>query len=323
MRQKVFLFLVLAWFIFETPRVVLAADINASDVIAGVNALRASQGLAPYQEDGWLMGYAQQHSEYQASINTSTHTHSDGVLPWSIGIQENIAAGTAGYISVDFIVNLIWSDALHMKTMVGYTSGFVGMGVASSGGITYITLDVRPGNNPATLPAGQGALGVTLPTSTPRPFVPIVTSTPLPDGRIVHIVAEGDTLWSIAVSYGVKMDDIRRLNNLPAGFTAIRIGQKLVIRLAAATATGQTGTPTGQLATDTQTVTATFTRLPPSQTLSPTPSLTATLTRQPSVTQTPLPQVSTGFNTRVVGIALVIFCAIGLLVVGFTGFRKR
>lgn len=225
----------------------------------------------------------------------------------------------------DFIVNQIWSDAIHMNTMVGYASGFVGVGIATHGSTTYITLDARPGGSAAISAPRQGAgvLAATVPTSTPRPFVPIVTSTPLPDGRIVHVVASGDSLWSIAVSYGVTMDEIRGLNNLPAGFTAIRIGQKLVIRLAAATTTGQAGTPSVQAATGMPTLSATFTRLPSTQTRTPISSETTILTMQPSATQTPLPQVSPVIDRRTIGIVLIVICAIGLLVVGLTGFRKR
>jgi LysM repeat protein len=168
---------------------------------------------------------------------------------------------------------------------------------------------------------GAGILVATLPTSTPRPFVPLVTSTPLPDGRIVHVVASGDSLWSIAVSYDVTMDEIRGLNSLPAGSTAIQIGQKLVIRVAFATVIVPSGTPSTQDATGT--LTATFTRLPPTQTQTLNPSETLTQTMQPSATQTPLPQVSLVIDRRSIGIALIVICAIGLLVVGLTGFRKR
>ena len=105
-----------------------AQNFNAYDLIAAVNNLRANQGLSPYEVDAWLMDYAQQHSNYQASINSSTHTHKDGSNSLSIGVMENIAGGTASLMTVDFIVNQIWADAVHMKTMVGYSSGTVGAG---------------------------------------------------------------------------------------------------------------------------------------------------------------------------------------------------
>ena len=161
------------------------------------------------------------------------------------------------------------------------------------------------------------------PTSTPRPFIPIVTSTPLPDGKIIHVVASGDALWSIAVSYGVTMDEIRSLNNMAAGSTSIRIGQSLLIREAIGTVIVQAASPSGQAATATPTLTEAFTLSPPAQTRTPTPTEAVTLTMQPSSTQTPLPPASPGVDRRSIGIALIVVCAIGLLVVGLTGFRKH
>ncbi|HEY5730200.1 MAG TPA: LysM peptidoglycan-binding domain-containing protein [Anaerolineales bacterium] len=42
----------------------------------------------------------------------------------------------------------------------------------------------------------------------------VVISTPNADGDVMHDVLAGQTLWQIAVSYDVKIEDIKRLNNL-------------------------------------------------------------------------------------------------------------
>lgn len=55
--------------------------LSAYDVIASVNDLRANQGLAAYPVDSGLMAYAQQHSEYMVSTDTTSHVHSDGTTP--------------------------------------------------------------------------------------------------------------------------------------------------------------------------------------------------------------------------------------------------
>jgi LysM repeat protein len=46
---------------------------------------------------------------------------------------------------------------------------------------------------------------------------------------VIHQVQSGQSLWSIAIKYGVKIDSIRRLNNIsPEG--TIYMGQKLIIK---------------------------------------------------------------------------------------------
>jgi len=138
-----------------------AQNFSAYDLIAAVNALRANQGLEPYQVDSGLMSYAQEHSEYQARTGISTHTHSDGLSPRAYGITENIANGTTSFMTLNLVINQIWADAIHMNTMVGYESGFAGVGIATSGDMVYITLDVRPGKSAATLAPSAGTQGST------------------------------------------------------------------------------------------------------------------------------------------------------------------
>ncbi len=63
-----------------------------------------------------------------------------------------------------------------------------------------------------------------------EPQQPVATSTPLPDGTIVHVVEEGDTLFAIAFTYGVDVDELRRLNAGTLGPDALlSIGQEIVI----------------------------------------------------------------------------------------------
>ncbi len=45
-------------------------------------------------------------------------------------------------------------------------------------------------------------------------LTPFPTPTPGPDGRIIYIVKEGDTLWRVSAITGVPLDQLRELNNL-------------------------------------------------------------------------------------------------------------
>ncbi len=213
------------------------ASLTASDILAAVNALRASQGLEPYEVDSGLMAYAQAHSEYQAAIQTSTHEHKDGSVSLSIGVVENVAGGDSNYLTAEMVVYGTWADPVHMQTMVGHSSGAMGVGVAVNGGTMYITLNVRPGGQVEVQPTVPGAPASTRASensagslsATQVPPTPFQTATPQANGSILHIVGPGQSLWSIAISYGVRIDDLRRLNGLAAESNTIYEGQKLLV----------------------------------------------------------------------------------------------
>ena len=203
-------------------------SITAGEVMALVNELRRSQGLQPYSVDPGITAYAQEHSEYQASIGVSTHLHSDGQNSLAHGLVENVAGGDTGYLTAQAVVYKIWADPVHMKTMVGYASGSAGVGVASSGGTDYVTLNVRPGGDEAIPTRPGGAPGLD-PAYTPIALVPLRTATMKPSGAVVHEVGYGQTLWAIALAYGVPAARIRELNSMAPDDSSIWAGQWLLI----------------------------------------------------------------------------------------------
>ena len=77
-----------------------------------------------------------------------------------------------------------------------------------------------PAQPAAAQPAPQSSSVV---NSAPAP-----TPLPRPDGAIVHIVKAGDTIFGLALQYGVQMDQILQLNGLTKD-SLIRVGQELVI----------------------------------------------------------------------------------------------
>ena len=246
---------------------VRAADPTPQELIAAVNALRASEGLPAYTFDSGLSSYAQAQADYMASTGTLTHTRPDGSVPWASGLKENIAYGQQ--MTPDIAVNQVWTDALHHDPMV-LPGGAVGAGVAGGGGNIYFSLVVRPsGVAAATQPAqpptqsSSGQVAQVVPTATATVAVGA-------DGAITHVVVTGDTLTSIAAKYGVTVDEIKRLNNI-GDDNLIFLGTTLIIRAA------NTATPTPE----------------PSATPSPeTPTGTPTATEQAPATQTPTPTLA-------------------------------
>ena len=280
---------------WANARTARAQSETGYDLVSAVNALRAQHGLAPYTVDPGIMGYAQEHAEYQASTNTSTHIHSDGSLSLSAGLKENVAAGDVGVVTVSVVVYQIWVDTGHRRVLTGYASGEIGAGVAlSDSGTMYYVVNVRPGEEVA---------------STAAPFAPLQTSTPAQDGSLVHTVLPGQTLWEIAVSYGVTIDQIRSLNDIASDSTVIQPGQVLLIRLAGASAATEVASTAA--AADSTTV---LTIPPPS----PAPSATASATPTPLAVAVP----AAPSRTRVV-IAMVLTVTIPILLIAAgIGFRK-
>ena len=281
-----------------------------------------SKGLEPYGIDSGLMSYAQQHAEYMASIQSATHTHSDGSVAWESGIQENVATGTEGIVTVSIVVYQIWSDWIHWKTMVDYASGDVGAGVAlGDDGMVYYVLNVRAGAAvPITVPtSGLGSvvpIAVGSPTITPDLIAILIKSTPAADGSISHVVDFGQSLWSIAIAYGVKMDDIRQLNNLAMDLTIINVGQKLLIFPASKDTI---------LSEDMVTSTITKPVVATKMTVTKSPTITATKTTSitHTIAPTSTPEVSKESKGKNYFYILITISLIGLLFATFFGFRKR
>jgi LysM repeat protein len=331
LHRWVLLILVLVPILF-TPSVNSSAQgETASDLINAVNALRAGQGLPPYQVDSGLMKYAQEHSEYMASIHQGTHQHRDGSLPWEIGLQENVASGTG--VTVQVVVNDLWVDEGHRKTMVNFSNGAIGAGIATSdNGQIYYTIDVRPAGSskigtaaPTTartsLPGtGTSSIPLTTGTAVPGtavPFIPLVTNTPQQDGAIIHIVRAGETLWKIAYSYGVAVDEIRRLNGIAADSIAIYVNQRLLIRPAHAitpTLPGKStqSSPPGALSPTSPSAPHPTTTMTPEY--SPSPILTF-----PPTTPSPVPtavEQSAGNQNILLIVGISAFLGAGLLLYG-------
>jgi len=220
-----------------------APAMNVYDLIAAVNQLRAANNLPPYEVNGSLMAAAQAHSEYQASIGQITHTGAGGTHAKdraiaagygggaTVSVSENIAGGSS--LTIQGAVLMWQGDALHLNTMLGASYTHVGAGIAKAGGLTYYTLDVgyiagSPGSG-STSAARVDTSANAQPIATVVAFNPVMISTPQEDGSIVHIVRSGQSLWSIAATYEIELQELLALNNLAPG-AWIFPGDKLIIQ---------------------------------------------------------------------------------------------
>lgn len=256
------------------------------DLINAVNALRASNGLPAYSINSILMYAAQNHADFMAVTGNVTHTGAGGSsvtdrllaagypLAGDISLggfrSENIISGSED-MSAQSAVDAWTGDAPHLNTMLSPNLTEIGAGVAVADGRVYYVIDcARPttsGAPQAVTPAVGGGSAV---PGAGAVIYPVVVSTPNVDGNVVHEVRSGQSLWQIAIDYGVKIDDIKRLNNLVDN--NIYPGDKLLIKKEVAPPTASpTESPTLEAITPTNAPIATATLVQPTETILPSP----------------------------------------------------
>ncbi len=217
------------------------SSVTAYDLILATNTLRVSYGLPALIEDPIVNAVAQWTADYMAANLLTWHIgdvrgrianagYGAGGTVWA---TENFATG--GDMSIDFIMQ-VWSDADHMRPVVNPAYCHVGAGVAkASNGQTYYVLQAAytsehacgeyydPINGIPTLPAGGGT-----PAPVSQWIVPVVIATPDAEGKIYHIVAVGQSFWSIAIAYKITIQDLEVWNNISRN-TPLIVRQRLFI----------------------------------------------------------------------------------------------
>jgi LysM repeat protein len=272
--------IMLALTISFSPRGARAASVaapqisTAYELIAAVNALRATYGLSPYNTNSILMGTAQGQAEYNLSIGTITHISADGLSPLQRALQvgypvasgyfsENIAAGVG--LSAAGAVQIWTGDDSHLNTMISSNFQDIGAGVAVSGNTYYYVIDcgLSTGGTPSTFVP---------PPTYKTPIATMVPNTPNADGSITYIVQPRDYLGSIAQAYGITLNELLTLNGLTLK-SVIYPNQKIIVHAAyTPTPTPPTSTPTERPTITpwpTSTPTASRTSIPPTSTPSP------------------------------------------------------
>ena len=115
-------------------------------------------------------------------------------------------------------------------------------------------------NNPVQTTVESGTAPA--PAETAIAVVPFITTTPNPDGSIVHVVQQGQTLIGIATVYGVQLNDLLERNGLTMD-SIILPGDNILVKRADPTPT------------------ATHKGIPEAATMEPTPIPTAIVTIHP------------------------------------------
>ncbi len=294
-----------------------SALVDVYAIIDRMNALRVGNGYPALVIDDTLMYTAQVTAEIMAANGACSHLGNvrGRVAAAGYGNGETVFATeniACGYFDLDGIY-VAWNDPDHM--LPATTSWYKNIGAAvalSAEGYPYYVLHAAyiAGGlaNPTPLPGAPTQIPA---QSISQYIAPVTIATPRSDGYIVHQVASGQSLWLIAIAYGVKIADIISRNALPETDTTIYVNQKLVIDVV------PTYTPSPEPS-------ITPTVLPHTPTPKPTliPSPTASLT--PTFTATPailLPKLDGG--RRMAGWILLGICVVGLALVVLGAFLRK
>lgn len=305
----IFITLLFGAFAFIQPeRRIQAQSSSAMDLINTINSIRENNALVALEIDNELMNSAQQQAEYMAEIGQITHNREDGSILSSLGFLENIAGGSN--LTVQVVVFSMWTNSTNLNTIVGYPFGKVGAGVAVKDDMIYYVLQVK---ETQTGMAAQPTINYQI-TPNPNLVSDVMTATPQLDGSIIHEVLDGQSLWSIAIAYNVRIADIIQWNSL-LPTPVIFVGERLVVQIAPTPTLSPTITNTSIPATRTIT---------PSQTpITPQPSATMTPTPSP----TPKPPFSVYSmekkQRQTIGWGMAIICVLGLIIVAFRGFIRK
>jgi len=300
---------------------------NGYDLVAAVNAYRASKGYYALNPHPLVMSAAQAHAEWIVSTGQGGHIGPGGSdetmrVSWTgygggaaIKCDENWASSG----SIEDAVYSAWSDWTHQEVMLNawgnrYTD--VGGGVAKQSTGRYVfVLDV-------CMIVGKGG-GGTVPGATANPpatadfsnyIYGVTRATPMADGTIKHTVKYGQSLNSIADAYGTTTDSLRTLNNMAADETIIYPDQVLLIQRGNGSSAASTNTSTPAAPN----LSPSMATPVPARTRQPTPSATAQ-----SESSTPPSGMEQGQTLRNTGILLIGLCGLGLLFVLVSLFIKH
>jgi len=295
-----------------------------AEVIDAINALRVSYGLPAMAVHPVLMTLAQRQADGIAAGLTG-HWRPYGLTLGQLLIMDGYPlAGDLtqdGYRSENWIVSMTaqgaieaWlSDDEHSNTMLSENRSDIGAGVSMRMDewgqdqiyvVIETALQTRSGQQqswardfltrlPSVINGTTSINGTPVPLSDGQYIIPVIRSTARSDGDVVHEVQYGQSLWSIAITYGTTIEQIQKLNNL--GESKIVYEQQLLLVQKGATQPA---------VIPTETATAGF-----SSALSSTPSPTVAQT----VTTTEMSTLPTGQGGSIV---VILIIGVSILIAG-------
>ena len=332
-RRKLFtillLVILLSSFINVMPTKAQSTTITADQLIALVNDWRVGYGHTPLIVDPILMTTAYDTAAYMA-ING---------LRWHIGDVSNriqaygYGGGAKVFATENFAIGPVpietiaqwWSDESHQYPSANPSYIHIGAGVYPYGDRVWYV--VHAAYTSGTTGNYTPNPTLTINTRTPsvsQLIIPVQTATPDENGAVIHEVQPGQALWSIAIAYDTKIDELVRLNNLNPNNPTIYVGNKLLIFEDNRTPVSAELTPTSQVT--------------PSPTFTPTTRPTRTMTASPSPTQLSMqpssspvsvetedkaPPTNSLFQNRTIGIVLISVLALGILLIVSGSFGKN
>lgn len=282
--------------------------VTAQGIIDSFNAIRRRHNMRALIVDPILAGLAQQTADTMAIGEMSGHIggvreraiaagYGAGDIPW---LTENFAIGP---MSLEELMQT-WSDDDHMRPANNVYYAHCGVGIAEYNGDVYYIFIAGYTSNGIYKPGATALPGQTLTAPISQVMFPVTKATPGADGRIIHEVKHGQTLWAIAIAYGTHIVDIQHANDIPTDQLDLYEGEKLVIPVSAVSLTaGPAMTDTPAAASAEKTEIATATALPP----------------QP--TSTPTSESAPGISGEFIIVLAAVLVAIGLI--GFGLFASR
>jgi uncharacterized protein YkwD/LysM repeat protein len=227
----------------ETPQEIQPP--TPAEIIDAINALRLSYGLPTLAVHPILMKLAQRQADGIAAGLTG-HWRPYGLTLGQLLIMEGYPlAGDLtqdGYRSENWIVSMtaqgaieawLWDDE-HSNTMLSEYRSDIGAGVSVRRDewgqdqiyvVIETALQTRSGQQqsgardflthlPSIINGTTSINGTPVPLSEGQYIIPVLPSTARPDGDVFHEVKYGQSLWSIAITYGTTIKQIQSWNNL-------------------------------------------------------------------------------------------------------------